>query len=170
MYDIWSTWSDCFVLVYSITDPESLRHVIEAKRDIDHRRRFNPAYFILVGNKCDLLQQRRVTEREGRATADALGCAAFYEVSARDNVSVQTAFENSLNSPDSKRLSYRRNSVIGAATPAPVAPTPEKKKYFWSRSKKSASKGRSVEAPSPTIRDPLALRSITAMRRSSIPW
>eukprot|EP00118_Oscarella_pearsei_P002277 m.10077 g.10077 ORF g.10077 m.10077 type:complete len:278 (+) comp21892_c0_seq1:28-861(+) len=177
MYDIWSSWSDCFVLVYSITDPGSLQKAIDIKRDMDQQRRFNPAYFILVGNKCDLLQQRRVTEKEGKATADALGCAAFYEVSARDNVSVQTAFDNSLQQPDSKRLGYRRNSVTAVGSGA--RGMPEKKRHFRnpffsrssSKSRSPPAKAKSIEAPGALpIRDPLAMRTITSMRRSSIPW
>ena len=46
---------------------------------------------ILVGNKCDLKDQRQVSFQEGKAFADSLGMQ-FLETSARDKINIDEAF------------------------------------------------------------------------------
>ena len=50
-----------------------------------------PPPFLLVGNKCDLVTEREVTEREGRRMARRFGCE-FMETSARTMVNVERSF------------------------------------------------------------------------------
>lgn len=48
--------------------------------------------FVLVGNKCDLIDEREVSTADGQKLADKLGCP-FFEVSAKTNENVTAAFE-----------------------------------------------------------------------------
>jgi small GTP-binding protein len=47
---------------------------------------------ILVGNKCDLVNQRQVTTPEARAFAETSGMLAYYETSAYTNENVEMVF------------------------------------------------------------------------------
>ena len=47
---------------------------------------------VLVGNKCDMEEERAVTYEQGRKLADQLGFP-FFEASAKDNVNVRDAFD-----------------------------------------------------------------------------
>ena len=49
--------------------------------------------FLVIGNKCDLEDQRKVSIIEGKKFAQQNGGMLFYESSAKDNVNVETAFK-----------------------------------------------------------------------------
>jgi len=46
---------------------------------------------ILVGNKCDMLDDKVVSTEEGQALADEYGIK-FYETSAKNNINVESGF------------------------------------------------------------------------------
>ncbi|CAG0904425.1 unnamed protein product, partial [Darwinula stevensoni] len=50
------------------------------------------AQVILVGNKCDMEEQRLVSAEKGKRLADQLG-VEFFETSAKENVNVKSVFE-----------------------------------------------------------------------------
>ena len=50
---------------------------------------------VLVGNKCDMEEERAVTFEQGRKLAEQLGFA-FFETSAKENVNVRSAFDKVL--------------------------------------------------------------------------
>lgn len=47
---------------------------------------------ILVGNKCDLTENRAVTTEEGNEIAESLGIQ-YFETSAKDNINVKQTFD-----------------------------------------------------------------------------
>lgn len=47
---------------------------------------------ILVGNKCDLMENRAVTTEEGTEIAESLGIQ-YFETSAKDNINVKQTFD-----------------------------------------------------------------------------
>ena len=47
---------------------------------------------VLVGNKCDMDEDRAVTYEQGKRLADQLGFP-FFESSAKDNINVKSAFD-----------------------------------------------------------------------------
>ena len=79
------------VFTYDITDKQrfiNLRKWIDeiiSKAPLDTRN-------ILVGNKCDLSNEREVTEEEGKKFADEFGML-FFETSAKTGYNVNFAFE-----------------------------------------------------------------------------
>lgn len=100
-----------FLLVYSIDSRNTFDEISVFKekilraKDMDHVPMYDELFFIiycahdlflswnrvLVGNKCDLLDdQRQVQEEEGKALAEQWGCP-FMEVSAKEKV-LQTNF------------------------------------------------------------------------------
>ena len=68
------------LLVFSLTEPQTLRNVVELKERIDSRQnRSCPC--VLVGNKSDLIHLRQVKEQEALDAARRLGCS-YFETSA----------------------------------------------------------------------------------------
>ena len=82
--------SQGLVLVYDITDRESFEKL---NFWVDNIKNFAPenAKFILVGNKCDLANERQVSYEEGENYAKNLNIK-FFEASARDGTNVNELF------------------------------------------------------------------------------
>ena len=82
---------DGFLLVFSITDDYSLQkcqdfrdHILRIKN-----KEINP--IILVGNKCDLDENRQVTDSQIQLVLDSWN-VTYLETSAKTNVNVDTSF------------------------------------------------------------------------------
>ena len=171
--DTFCAWSDGFVLVYSVTDATSLKSAVEMKREIDLRRKFRPAHFILVGNKSDLVQHRRVSERDGRSAAESLGCC-FTEASARDGMAIEDTFERAVRTVGTK---LRRNSIIGVISFSSPQESRRKKIPFLSKAKARLGNstplvltmglsGKRLSVYSEPR--PLTMKAITTLRRASV--
>ena len=69
-------------MVYAINNKESFEHLDNWLKEIKYKS--NPDIKIfLVGNKCDLTEERKVTPEEGKAYCKNYEFAGFYEVSAK---------------------------------------------------------------------------------------
>ena len=79
------------LLVYDITDEKSLQDVtswLNSVRDYTS----SDIEVIIIGNKCDKENKRKVSEEEGRALAEKNHCL-FFETSAQSNTNIQLAFK-----------------------------------------------------------------------------
>ena len=80
------------VLVYDVTDRRSFESIrnwisqIQQHADVHVNK-------ILVGNKCDMLDEKVVSTEEGAKLADEFGML-FYEASAKTNVNVEKCFQS----------------------------------------------------------------------------
>lgn len=83
---------DGFLLVYAITDDQSLEELVSIREQILRVHRDRKVPIVVVGNKSDMVKDRAVSQEEGRAMADNFG-ASFIEVSAKNNVKVRDAFD-----------------------------------------------------------------------------
>ncbi|KAJ2794769.1 Ras GTPase [Coemansia guatemalensis] len=81
---------DCFVVVYSVADAQTLYEAEIIARKIYAIKDVERVPIVLVGNKCDLAE-REVTTREGTEMARKIH-SGFYEASARDNIRVVDVF------------------------------------------------------------------------------
>mmetsp|Transcript_86867 Transcript_86867/g.106548 ORF Transcript_86867/g.106548 Transcript_86867/m.106548 type:complete len:196 (-) Transcript_86867:127-714(-) len=94
MQDQWMREGKGFLLVYSITsrptfeECELLREKIMRTKDPEENEVIP---MVLVGNKCDLEDQRAVNLNEGQKLAKDWGCA-FFEASAKDKINNETCF------------------------------------------------------------------------------
>lgn len=70
-----------FILCYSITDRRSFDAILTYKKLINQVRCRDNIPVILVANKCDLHEKRKVSPEEGVSLAQQLKCS-FYEASA----------------------------------------------------------------------------------------
>ncbi|EDR24377.1 hypothetical protein, conserved [Entamoeba dispar SAW760] len=86
---------DGFVLIYSITSKESfeeIKGIYEEIYRVKHKDKNEPIPIIIVGNKCDLENEREVTKEEGMNYADSINCP-FIECSAKTKENINQIFE-----------------------------------------------------------------------------
>ena len=79
------------LVVYDITDRESFENLNSWLIEIEKNANKN-VYKLLIGNKCDLEEKRKVTFQEGKDFAESNGMK-FMETSAKTASKVQEAFE-----------------------------------------------------------------------------
>ena len=78
------------MIVYDITDLESFQNLNSQLIEIEKNSSKN-VYKILVGNKCDMENERKVTTEQGKEFADQYGMQ-FFETSAKNSTNVNEAF------------------------------------------------------------------------------
>ena len=79
------------VVVYDITDKNTFESVKKWVEDAVSMRG-DEVIIIIVGNKSDLSDHRKVTNDEGLKLASELNNAMFFETSAKDGTNVKTLF------------------------------------------------------------------------------
>ncbi|XP_031566265.1 ras-like protein 1 [Actinia tenebrosa] len=87
---------DGFLLVYSVTDKESFSAISAIREQIlsvkGEKGKINTnTAMVLVGNKCDLDDDRQILYQEGDRLARQFSCP-FFETSAKDDVGVEDVF------------------------------------------------------------------------------
>ncbi|XP_061635859.1 ras-related protein Rab-3B-like [Phyllopteryx taeniolatus] len=80
-----------FILMYDITNEESFNAVQDWATQIKTYS-WDNAQVIMVGNKCDMDEERVVAPEKGKQLAEQLGFE-YYEASAKENVNVRQVFE-----------------------------------------------------------------------------
>ena len=83
------------LIVYDITDRESFENLNSWLIEIEKNANKN-VYKLLIGNKSDLEEKRKVTFQEGKDFAESNGMK-FIETSAKTSANVQEAFETLTN-------------------------------------------------------------------------
>jgi small GTP-binding protein len=84
-----------FVLVYSITDPSSFEDMMTIHEQLLRSKDSEDVPLVLVGNKCDLEEERSVSKEEGKNMAEKFGDhCKFIEASAKACINVEDIFMN----------------------------------------------------------------------------
>lgn len=84
-----------FVLVYSVTDENSLKELLELREQvlrIKDSTNSGPVPMVLVGNKSDLEDERVLSPQDGIQVSESWGKVPFYETSAMHRTNVDEAF------------------------------------------------------------------------------
>ena len=88
MRDLYMKNGQGFVLVYSITSQATFNDLIDIKDQIMRVKDIGTDVpLVLVGNKCDLEDERAVGKQQGESLAQSFGCT-FLETSAKLEVNV----------------------------------------------------------------------------------
>uniref|UniRef100_A0A915DHQ5 Uncharacterized protein n=1 Tax=Ditylenchus dipsaci TaxID=166011 RepID=A0A915DHQ5_9BILA len=82
-----------FLLVFSLTSRESLEYVRKLQRHIDRLKDRDNFPMILVGNKCDLEEERQITQAEAEQVAHLLKMP-YIECSAKLRLNVDQCFHD----------------------------------------------------------------------------
>ena len=85
--------SACALIVYDITKRVSFENLSDWIEDCKNSSP-KTVFMVLVGNKCDLQQNREVSEEEGREFAEKNGML-FFETSAKTGQNVEEVFKQS---------------------------------------------------------------------------
>jgi len=93
MRDQYYRYGEGFLLIYSITSRSSFEEAPLFREQIQRAKEVESFPFILVGNKCDLKEERQVTTEEGQNLAQSFGCP-FLETSAKIPINVDLAFHD----------------------------------------------------------------------------
>eukprot|EP01126_Amoeba_proteus_P032266 TRINITY_DN314_c0_g1_i20.p1 TRINITY_DN314_c0_g1~~TRINITY_DN314_c0_g1_i20.p1 ORF type:complete len:193 (-),score=44.01 TRINITY_DN314_c0_g1_i20:68-646(-) len=80
-----------FVVVYSITTQSTFNEVSDLMEQILFTKDVDDTPMVLVGNKCDLSDQRVITTEQGELLAKKFRCG-FLESSARTKINVERIF------------------------------------------------------------------------------
>lgn len=105
-------YAHCFVLVYDITNKQSLNEVKEIAGKLQQVRGTKQVPMILVGSKLDLQDNRDVPLRDGEELAKQLGCP-FLESSAKDRDKVVEIFTRVIRETDRQRAKEPEAKVEG---------------------------------------------------------
>ena len=91
MMDMWINFGDGFLLVFAIDDKESF-DLVKLKHDRVLKGKKKKPPFVLVGNKVDLEERRKVPFEEAKKLADSWGIE-YIESSAKNNINCKEPFE-----------------------------------------------------------------------------
>ena len=80
------------LVVYDITQESTFLKVEQFAKDLKEKSDKN-VYMILVGNKIDLEENRKISKEEGKILADKLKMG-FFEVSAKNGTGIEDLFKN----------------------------------------------------------------------------
>lgn len=91
MRDLYMKNGQGFILVYSITSQATFNDLSELREQILRVKDTDKVPMVLVGNKCDLEDDRVVKKDTGNGLANQWG-SAFFETSARKKINVDEVF------------------------------------------------------------------------------
>ena len=80
------------IVLYDITDESSFEHIKNWMIDIDKFGK-QGVLKVLIGNKIDMEDKRKITKEAGESMANKYGIK-FFEVSAKDNINIDELFLN----------------------------------------------------------------------------
>jgi len=81
-----------FVLAYSIIAQSTFNDISDLHQLIIRVKDTEKVPMVLVGNKCDLTDQRVITTEQGEALAQKFGCR-FIEASAMTKINIEQIFQ-----------------------------------------------------------------------------
>ena len=92
MMDMWISFGEGFLLVFAINDAESFELLKEKQKRVLKGKHGVKCPILLVGNKQDLENERKVTLAEAKQVAESWGIE-YIETSAKTNFNCKEAFE-----------------------------------------------------------------------------
>lgn len=81
-----------FLLVYSVTDENSLKELLSLREQVLRIKDSDNVPMVLIGNKCDLEDDRVLSIDDGIKVSQDWGLVPFYETSAMYKTNVDEAF------------------------------------------------------------------------------
>ncbi|EGR30455.1 Ras family protein, putative [Ichthyophthirius multifiliis] len=79
------------ILAYSVIDPNSFKNIIDWMKQINEHANADVKK-IIIANKCDMKEERKVSQKEGEDLAEKYG-VKYFETSAKSGQNVSDAFK-----------------------------------------------------------------------------
>jgi Ras-related protein Rab-1A len=120
-----------FLLFFSLTSVETFEHVRSWLSDIEpFLTEGERKIMILVGNKADLIEERKVTVEDARKNADEFGIP-YVETSAKNGSSVESVY-HTISSMASRKLLFQPPKPPHLETPenSPIVAQSQGKGWF----------------------------------------
>jgi len=118
MRDLYMKNGQGFVLVYSIVADSTFNEIPGLRDQILRVKDVDAVPMVLVGNKCDLVEQRVVPTKQGEELAKKFGCT-FLEASARTRDNIDEIFHSLVRQinggPGKKKQLKKKDSGGGCA-------------------------------------------------------
>ena len=92
--ETWIKFGNCFLLVYSIDDKESLDYIKNIYEEICNLKENEKFSILIVGNKIDLQENGRKVPKKDIESYTVNECLNFIEISAFDKDGVNEVFTN----------------------------------------------------------------------------
>lgn len=124
-----------FLLVYSVTDENSLKELLALREQVLRIKDTDNVPMVLVGNKCDLEEDRVLSIEDGVKVSQDWGLVPFYETSAMYKTNVDEAFidvvrqimrKEATISAEKKQQKEKQKVEPPVASKQPVAEQPKK--------------------------------------------
>jgi len=91
MRDFYMKSGEGFILIYSVTAHSTFFEIATIHEQLLRVKEVDSVPCVIVGNKCDLVQERVVTAAEGTDLANHFQCP-FYETSAKEAINITEIF------------------------------------------------------------------------------
>lgn len=112
--DIFVRKSDLFILVFDLTNNESIKFVEQIYQKIVQTKEGSVYGIVLVGNKADLERGKNgVSLEEGQKLAKQFEAISYFETSAKTRTNVSEAFEAGILSLASRSGNKKKKSPTG---------------------------------------------------------
>jgi len=105
MRDLYMKNGQGFVLVYSIIAQSTFNDLPDLKEQILRVKDMDSVPLVLVGNKCDLSDQRVISTEQGQQLAAKFGNCSFLESSAKTKTNVEQIFYDLIRQVNAKKPS-----------------------------------------------------------------
>jgi GTPase KRas protein len=129
-----------FFLIYSVTDEVSFNKIKSLQQKITLAKKSKNVPIVLVGNKIDLEDQRKIPTQQGQDLANSFGCA-FIETSAKTRYNVDAAFELLVDEVRKSRGVVSNNKSASSTPATPNSPSSSSSNNNSRSTKSPASKG-----------------------------
>jgi len=93
MRDLYMNSCEGFLIVYSVISPATFYEACNIREQACRVKDRDDFPMVLIGNKCDLNEQRAISTVEGQEMAQKWNCS-FLETSVKNNFHVQDCFDN----------------------------------------------------------------------------
>ncbi|CAI4062599.1 Ras family GTPase RSR1 SKDI_07G4020 [Saccharomyces kudriavzevii IFO 1802] len=135
-----------FLLVYSVTDRQSLEELMELREQVLRIKDSDRVPMVLIGNKADLINERIISVEEGIEVSSKWGRVPFYETSAllRSNVDevfvdlVRQIIRNEMESVAIKDARNQSQQFIKNESPSTKLPSTARQDTKQSNNKQSS--------------------------------
>lgn len=119
MRELYMKTGQGFLLVFSLTNEASLAELTELREKIISIKGDKNVPLVLVGNKSDLEDERRVSRKQAFAMSQSWGQCPYYETSARRRANVDEVFKDLCRQIIRKDMQRAKAMAPSAAVEAP---------------------------------------------------